>query len=197
MSPEDSFVELMRRVRARDGRAAEDLLRRYEPAVRRIVRIRLRPNMRRTLDSMDICQSIFESFFVRVNLGQYELNTPEDLRKLLAIMARNKVITRGVRPPHVHKHQEPPPRDGDSGAAEPASPEADPGRQAEARDLLEAAYRLLTDEERWLAEQRAGGRAWNDIAAELGASAEALRKKHDRAIARVSQELGLEDLSAE
>jgi len=43
-----------------------------------------------------------------------------------------------------------------------------------------------------LAEQRALGRDWAQIAAEKGGSAEALRKQLARAIERVSQELGLE-----
>src|SRR5262245_23610315 len=61
--PEDggpSFDELMRRVRAGDEQAAADLVRRYEPAIRRAVRVRLRdPQLRRLLDSIDICQSVF------------------------------------------------------------------------------------------------------------------------------------------
>jgi RNA polymerase sigma-70 factor (ECF subfamily) len=193
MSPDDSFTNLMQRVRAGDGQAAEDLLRLYEPAVRRIIRIQMRdPRLRRTLDSMDICQSIFGSFFVRVHLGQFELNTAEDLRKLLAIMARNKVITQARRP-HVSRQQERALHDGDSDVNRPlASREPGPSYQAEARDLLDQVRRRLTDEERWLAEQRANGRPWAEIAAECNGSPEALRKKLERALDRVSRELGLE-----
>ena len=198
MSPDDSFVDLMRRVRAKDGQAAADLIRLYEPAVRRVVRIQMRdPRLRRTLDSMDICQSIFGSFFVRVTLGQYELNSPDDLRKLLAVMARNKVVTQARRP-HVQRRQERQLDNGDSGAVGmPASPEPGPSRQAEARDLLEQVRGRLTEEERWLADQRAGGRPWAEIAAERNGSAEALRKKLERALDRVAQELGLEESADE
>jgi RNA polymerase sigma-70 factor (ECF subfamily) len=198
MSPDDSFVNLMQRVRAKDGQAAADLIRLYEPAVRRVVRIQMRdPRMRRTLDSMDICQSIFGSFFVRVALGQFELNTPDDLRKLLAVMARNKVIAQARRP-HVSRQQERQLDNGDSGVVGmPASPEPGPSRQAEARDLLDQVRARLTEEERWLADQRAGGRPWAEIAAERNGSQEALRKKLERALDRVSQELGLEESSPE
>ena len=51
--------------------------------------------------------------------------------------------------------------------------------------------RRLTPEERYLAEQRALGRPWAELAAELGKKAEALRKQHDRGIDRVVRELGL------
>jgi hypothetical protein len=86
MSVDPSFHDLIRRVRARDEQAAEELLRRYEPVVRVAVRVRLTdPNLRRWLDSMDICQSIFLNFFVRVASGQLQLETPSILRPLLAV----------------------------------------------------------------------------------------------------------------
>ena len=40
---------------------------------------------------MDICQSVLGSFFVRAATGQYKLETPEHLLKLLTTMARNKL----------------------------------------------------------------------------------------------------------
>jgi RNA polymerase sigma-70 factor (ECF subfamily) len=198
MSPDDSFVALMARVRAKDEQAAADLIRLYEPAVRRVVRIQMRdPRLRRTFDSMDICQSIFGSFFIRVSLGQFELSTPDDLRKLLVVMARNKVIAHARRP-HVNRQKELQPDSGDSGAVGgPVSPEPGPSRQAEARDLLEQVRSRLTEEERWLSDQRAQGRPWSEIAAERNGSLEALRKKLERALDRVSQELGLEESTEE
>ncbi len=85
MVPEESpFHNLIRRIRERDEEAASELVRRYESAIRRVVRIRLRDvRLRRVLDSMDICQSVLATFFVRTALGQYELDTPEQLINLL------------------------------------------------------------------------------------------------------------------
>src|SRR5215471_14278319 len=92
MAQEASFRDLIRRIRTGDGAAATELVRRYEPTIRRTIRVRLRDmRLRRVLDSMDICQSVLASFFVRAALGQYELNEPEQLLKLLATMARNKL----------------------------------------------------------------------------------------------------------
>src|SRR5262249_52505317 len=88
-----SFRELIARIQAGDNAAAAELVRRYEPAVRRVARVRLRDaHLRHLLDSMDICQSVFASFFVRVALGDLELNSPEDVLKLLVAMSRRKVI---------------------------------------------------------------------------------------------------------
>ncbi len=48
------------------------------------------PSMHRVLDSMDICQSVLANFFVRAAAGQFELEQPEQLLKLLVTMVRNK-----------------------------------------------------------------------------------------------------------
>src|SRR5262249_25955616 len=67
---------LLVRIRAGDQQAATALVRRYEPALRRAVRLRLRDRqLRRFLDSSDICQAVLLRFFARVAAGQYELDT--------------------------------------------------------------------------------------------------------------------------
>jgi RNA polymerase sigma-70 factor (ECF subfamily) len=187
MSPHDSFLDLMHRVRAGDQEAAARLVRAYEPAVRRMVRIRLRSSrLRRVVDSVDICQSVLGAFFVRVALGQYDLGSPEDLQRLLAVMARNKIISRA----RLRSATE---EGGGPAVEEAASPEATPSRQLEARDLLEQFRRRLSEEERWLAEQRSLNRPWAEIAVERGDTPEALRKRLTRALDRVAGELHLED----
>ena len=91
MTTEDTFADLLQRIRAGDAAAAEKLVERYQPALRRMVHVRLvGDRLRRLFDSEDICQSVLASFFVRMALGQYDLEQPEDLLKLLAVMARNK-----------------------------------------------------------------------------------------------------------
>ena len=87
-----SFAEFVRRIRAGDATAAAELVRRYEPVVRLEVRVRLGdPRLRRAFDSMDVCQSVLASFFVRAAAGQYELGGPGDLVRLLVAMARRKL----------------------------------------------------------------------------------------------------------
>ena len=64
MPEQTSFADLIRRVRAGDDQAARELVREYEPAIRRAVRIQLRnPRLRAQLDSVDICQSVLANFF--------------------------------------------------------------------------------------------------------------------------------------
>jgi RNA polymerase sigma-70 factor (ECF subfamily) len=192
MSEETTFQELIRRVRAGDDEAAAELVRRYEPTIRRVARIRLAdPRLRRLFDSMDVCQSVLASFFVRTALGQYQLDTPEQLLKLLVQMSRNKVraLTRaaGAARRDYRRVGRDSPEERQWVAADPS-----PSQQVAAREMLQEFRKRLSDEERRLAEQRAAGREWAEIAAERGASPEALRKQLARAVERVGHELGLE-----
>ncbi len=92
MSDDSAFAELMAGVRRGDARAAEELLRQFEAQVRLEVQLRLRdPRLRRLVDDADICQSAWLSFFVRARLGEYDVANPNELMRLLAGIARNKV----------------------------------------------------------------------------------------------------------
>jgi hypothetical protein len=93
-STRDEYSEFIRRIRQGDEQAAEELVRRYEAEIRREVRgwLRLRnPALRRVFDSMDICQSVLASFFARAAVGDFDLNEPPQLIRLLVGMARKKV----------------------------------------------------------------------------------------------------------
>jgi RNA polymerase sigma-70 factor (ECF subfamily) len=189
MGEDNPFEDLIRRVRAGDEAAAAELVRRYEPHIRRAVRVRLDPRLGRVFDSMDICQSVLASFFIRAALGQYELNTPDQLMRLLATMARNKLSNQVARQRAGRRDYRRVTGDSaDEGGSDPT-----PSRQVAARELLAEARRRLTDEERDLLDRREQGQEWNAIAADLGGSAEALRKKLTRAIDRITGQLGLDD----
>jgi RNA polymerase sigma-70 factor (ECF subfamily) len=188
-----AFEELIRRVRAGDPGAAAELVRNYEPAIRRAVRFRLADaRLGSLLESMDICQSVLASFFVRVATGQYELETPEQLLRLLTAMARNK-LTSQARKQHALRRDSRRVSGGDEAAGKLVATGENPSSQVEARDLLQEVHRRLSPEERRLLELRNQGYDWAGIASELGGSAEALRRRLSRALDRVSQELGLDD----
>jgi DNA-directed RNA polymerase specialized sigma24 family protein len=188
-----AFVDLLDRVRARDEQAAADLVRLYEPELRRIIRVRLGgAHLRRLLDSVDVCQSVFSNFFARASAGQFELASSEQLVKLLATMACNRVndlYRKQQAARRVDRHLE----SWDRAHLERlAAPGPAPGHQAAVRELYESVRRLLSDEERYLAEQRGLGRDWAEIAAELNDSPEALRKRLPRALDRAARQLGLD-----
>ena len=195
MPEASTFDELIRRVRAWDQEAAAELVRRYEPAIRRAVRFRLADaRLGGLLDSMDICQSVLGSFFVRAAAGQYDLETPEQVLGLLAAMARNKLASQarrqGARAAGTAAASPPATRTRRSGSSTPAPARA--GRWPRATCSRRSGAGSSPDERRLL-ELRNDGHDWAAIAARLGGSAEALRKKLARALDRVAEQLGLDD----
>jgi RNA polymerase sigma-70 factor (ECF subfamily) len=193
VSEQDRFGELISRVRNRDEDAARELATRYESAIRRAVRIHLRdPRMRQVLDSMDVCQSVLASFFVRTALGQYDLTSPEQLLHLLTTMTRNKLANQFQRTQAQRRdvRRQTSYEDHELAIVDRAS---DPGEQVAAKEILAQVCARLNEQERYLANQRSLGRSWQELAEELGATHVALRKKLSRALNRVMGELGLED----
>ena len=85
-------------MRQGDADAAQELWQRFEPVLKREIRLRLRDTrLRQRFDESDVCQSVMASFFVRTAMGQYELDTPEQMLRLLVRMARNKVAGQARR----------------------------------------------------------------------------------------------------
>jgi RNA polymerase sigma-70 factor (ECF subfamily) len=192
MSNPDAFRELLDRVRAGDEQAATELVRSYEPAIRRAARVRMADvRLRRVLDSMDICQSVMASFFVRAASGLYDLETPEQLLRLLATMARNKLANQANHHRAARRDQRR--IDGGEAAIDVAGRDPRPSVQFAARELLGEVHRRLTPEERQILTRREQGSDWAEIAGELGGTAEAIRKRHTRAINRIARQLGLDE----
>ncbi len=193
MSDEERFSALIQRLRAGEPEAAEELVQLYESEIRLEVRLRLRmkdARLHRLFDSVDIVQSVLGSFFVRVALGQYELDDPARLRGLLIEMARRK-LAEAARTQHRARRDVRRVQGTPIEAGEVTDRSPDPGRVAEARDLLQEVNDRLTEEERTLANMRSQGHGWAAIANSLGGTADSRRKQHVRALNRVAKELGL------
>jgi RNA polymerase sigma factor (sigma-70 family) len=191
-----SFTDFIQRIRTGDDQAAEELVRRYEPLIRREVRLRIEDErLNRAFDSMDVCQSVLASFFVRAAIGEYDLEEPQHLVGLLVTMARNKLASK-ARLEHRQRR--------DNRRVTVTDPEAmnelmdgqpSPSEMLSRRELLERMQASLTDEEREIADLRGQGLAWEQVAERLGGSGQARRMQLTRGIERVGRELGLDDES--
>ncbi len=180
---------MIERVRQGDNQAARELLRDYEPVLRRIVSMRLADGrLRRLIDADDICQSVFGSFFVRMALGQYDIGSQEDLLKLLATMVRNKVVNKHRRRTLENREELRVPLD-----HQIAHDGSSPGDALLNEELMRKAPLLLSAEERELVALRKQGLEWGAIAKRLGSTPDGLRKRLARAIDMVVKQLGLED----
>jgi RNA polymerase sigma factor (sigma-70 family) len=192
MPPDASFDELIRRVRGGDEQAAARLVRDFEPVIRRVLRARLRnAGGQREFDSMDICQSVLGTFFVRVAAGQYDLKEPDDLIKLLLTMTRNKVAEKMRRQHRLRRDS----RRTVGGVEELALTGRDPNPSSvvAGKELLEQARLRLSEEERQLVELRGQGSSWEEVAASLGGTPGARRNQLARALDRVAVELRLDE----
>lgn len=195
MTDPPNLTDLIQRARRGDQEAATLLVRQLEPELRRMVRVRLTdPRLRRVMDTGDICQSVLANFFVRVMAGEFDLGKPEQLLNLVLTMARNKLLDKARRQQAGKRDQRRIEVNAEAALNGLRGAEPEPGRVVEWQDLLAKVKSLLDDEERHLANQRALGKDWPEIAAELGARPDALRKKLTRALDRVTAQLGLEEI---
>jgi RNA polymerase sigma-70 factor (ECF subfamily) len=186
------FAELIERVRSGDEEAASQLVKEFEPTVRRELRFRLRDSRARLeLDSMDISQSVLSNFFVRVATRQYDLKEHGDLVKLLVTMTRNKVAEK-LRRQHRQRRDS---RRTVSGVENMSLPSSDPTPSSllAGKELLELVRQNLSGEERRLCDLRCQGLSWEEIAGSEGGSAEARRKQMTRAIEAIVHKLRLDE----
>jgi RNA polymerase sigma factor (sigma-70 family) len=194
----DAFDELMCRVQAGDSDAATELVRQYEPEIRLEVRVRLRVQdgrLRRLLDSTDITQSVLGSFFAGVAAGRYAPEHPQQLLGLLVTMARNKLLTQ-VRNQRRHRRDVRRGVSFDPSLHDVAAGGESPSQVMANGELLSEVRKRLSVELLQLAELRADGWSWAEIAAELGGTAEGRRKQLERAFARILTEHQLDEQTA-
>jgi RNA polymerase sigma-70 factor (ECF subfamily) len=186
---EKTVAELVELVAAGDEEAYAEIVRRFEPELRRAVRIyRLRPHLQGVMDSEDIRQSVFRRLYLRLRRGGIEAS---NLAALIATIARNRLKS-------AHRSQHAECRDvgrtvatGADRFPEVASRGLLPDDEVELRDLLESMLRRLSPEELRLLELREQEQlSWKEICEMLGVSAEALRKQLSRALQRIREELG-------
>jgi hypothetical protein len=174
-----NFSEFLGALRRGDQRAAAELVRRCLPQLRTVVRLHLAgtPWVRSLYDSLDVCQSVLGDFFARTLGKHYPLQSTEDLCRLLATMARRKVADKRRM---LARHPDRLPKGWDAPAADPPPDEA-----AARQEMVHKILDRFTPRERWLAEQRALGRSWVDLAREAGAEPDLLRIQYARAVTRV------------
>ena len=193
MSEANPFPDFLRRIREGDEQAAAELVRSYEPLIRREVRLRLEDRrLGRLFDSMDVCQSVLASFFVRAAAGQYELDEPGQLVRLLVTIARNKLASAARKQNRQRRDHRRAAAGGGAGLSAVASPDPSPSREVAGKELLGRFRAALSDEERQLVDLRAEGLAWADVADKLGGTAQARRMQLARAVERVTRALGLD-----
>jgi RNA polymerase sigma factor (sigma-70 family) len=177
-----SFPRFLETVRAQEPGAVREFLRRYEPLIRRLLHRQLDGNpLRRTLDSSDLWQSILKDLLAGLRDERLQLRSEADLRGLLVVMTRNKLVSRG-------RHEK-----RNAGSIPNSSKQIDkgpsPDEEAAHQDEVEVIRKELTGPERAAFDLRAAGRSWEEIGRELGCDADAARMRLRRGVTRVRRSL--------
>jgi RNA polymerase sigma factor (sigma-70 family) len=193
MAHSPSFADFLWRIRAGDEEAARELVRRFEPLIRREVRLRMGDGrLNRSFDSQDVSQSVLGSFFKRAASGEYTLDRPDQLGRLLMTMARNRMISRTRRERRLV-------RDVRRVLAEPkvldqlTDRQPSPAEIADRKEQLDRLKAALTADEQQILELRSLGFTWDEIATKLGGNGQARRMQLSRGLARTEQMLGAAD----
>jgi RNA polymerase sigma factor (sigma-70 family) len=183
------LAELIDAIRAGDQHAAAELVRQYEPEIRRFVRFRLTdPRLRRLLDSVDICQSVMARFFNRIQTERLTVEHPLQLLKLLTTMARNSLCDH-ARKARVRR-QIAGVNDGLQ-LANIADPRISVEDLAEQADLVSRLRSRLRTEDQQVMDLWVQGNGWEVLSKQFGCEPDALRKRLTRAIDRAAQSMGL------
>ncbi len=190
MADELPFAEFVRRIRAGDDSAAAELVRRYEPLIRREARMMVEDErLNRAFDSVDVSQSVLGSFFARAASGQYDLESPDQLPRLLIAMARNKLASRARRERCLRRDL----RRTTVGIPRVLEQVADrgpqPGEVLSREEILSQVQQSLTTEEHQIIELRNSGLSWQEVAKRLGGSGQARRMQLSRSLERIGRVL--------
>lgn len=90
MSTDDSFADLMGRLRTGDDAAAAAVFHRFTHRLIALARLRLNARLRQKVDPDDVLQSVWKSFFLRHAEGQFTLDGWDGLWSLLTVITVRK-----------------------------------------------------------------------------------------------------------
>jgi RNA polymerase sigma-70 factor (ECF subfamily) len=188
--PSESRV-LVERVRKGDGEAARELFDRYVDRLVAVARRRLSRPITSRVDPEDIVQSVFRTFFGRLQAGQFHLDQQNDLCKLLVRITVNKTLRQvafqkaAKRDPAHEAHTDSADQDQvlELLAREPAPEEA-----VAFLDQLEHFLAQLDPQERRILEMRLQGYSNEDICRELGIYDRKIRRVLERVRGLAEQE---------
>lgn len=190
MPRQESFPELIARVKAGESSAATEIFNRFARRLIGLARMHLDSRVRQKIDPEDVLQSAFKSFFLRHADGQFVLNDWDDLWSLLVTITLRKCG-------HQIEHYRAACRDV---GREQLAPEDSAGSwQALAKDpspaeatlLAEAVTQLLSslgdERERRMVELSLQGYSVAEVSAEVGRSERTVQRVLGRVCTRLQR----------
>jgi RNA polymerase sigma factor (sigma-70 family) len=175
---DQKFIALLQRIRDGDTSASTEFYNSYHHKVLTVVRRLLSPRLRPLMDSVDLTQDVWKSFFITV-LPRESFANPEELLKCLAAVCRNKVSKRSREHFDVQKRSlfraESIEQYADEILNRPGRDE-DPGQRAESEDEWASILRHRPDRKRLILQGLRGGKSLDEIVSELQISVKTVRR---------------------
>ena len=178
---EESFQDLMSRIRAGSEEAVDQMLRICRPQIYRIVRKRLGKELRSQYDSDDFVQSVWHAFFEhRSRIMRF--SRQDSLVAFLSQVASNKVVSvcRKRLAAESHKKREPLLQDMKLGRQDFTSEQPSPSEVISRQEDWDQLVEGQTDRQKRMLEMRANGARMSEIAAELGVSTRTVRRVFEK-----------------
>lgn len=92
MAEQESFVQLMDRLRGRDDDAARVVFQRFAVRLIALARSRLDERVRPKVDAEDVLQSVYRSFFARQRDGEIDIDNWDSLWCILTLITIRKCL---------------------------------------------------------------------------------------------------------
>lgn len=167
---ESEIVVLLQQLVDGSEDAAAELVRRFASPVRRVIRRHLNARVRPAIDSLDIAQQVWGSFFGR-ELYRQHLDEPENLLAFLISIARHKAqnATRNLlRQKRDSRRETPLVEANDDESLQASQPAAD--ERAEREEEWLAVLEEMPEDYRAILTRLRAGHSFRQVANELGCS---------------------------
>ena len=191
------FGSFLAAIRHGDEQAWRNLVLLAGPAVKEAVGARLKHSrLRQVAEVDDIAQSAFFRFHNHALLGDFTLETFEQLQSLLTTIALNRLRDLGRKGGAAAREGRDVDRKLGNGlvpSAEVAGDVSTPSQHVAIEELLQELRRRLSKKSAQIHKWRAEGLTWPDIAEILNEPPQAVRIRFAREIQQVARNLGFDD----
>ena len=191
----DSFHEFLARLRAKDGDAARELFRRFTGQLITLARRRLDGPLCHKVDSEDVVQSTYKSFFRRYDEGELDFVNWNSLWGLLTLITLRKCADRvayhrAERRDAAREVSARPDSEGGAPLCEALGREPTPDEAAVLTETVERLLAGLDVDERPIVELSLLGHSTREISEELGVPERTVRRVRERVRHRLERAQG-------
>jgi RNA polymerase sigma-70 factor (ECF subfamily) len=184
VNPQDSFADVIGRLRAGDDAAARDLFGRFAGRLIALARSRLDARLRRKVDAEDVVQSVFKSFFRRQADEPFDVGGWDSLWSLLTVLTVRKCANQAQR---YRRHGRDLGREVPTADFETLSREPTPEEAAVLAETLEQVMRGLTAREREMVALSLQGKSMPEVSAAVGRAERTVRRVLDQVRQRLER----------